>query len=62
MSVGDIYGGSYESLGLPADMIASSFGKLKTPEAVAKIDKNDISRSLMIMMLVNTLGWCRMIM
>jgi pantothenate kinase len=29
MSVGDIYGSAYEGLGLPANMIASSFGKLK---------------------------------
>lgn len=29
MSVGDIYGSDYTALGLPAEMIASSFGKLK---------------------------------
>ena len=29
MSVGDIYGGSYTGLGLPGNMIASSFGGLK---------------------------------
>ena len=29
MTVGDIYGGSYDSIGLSEDMIASSFGKLK---------------------------------
>jgi len=28
MNVGDIYGGKYDGLGLPADMLASSFGKL----------------------------------
>ena len=27
MLVGDIYGGAYGLLGLPADLIASSFGK-----------------------------------
>lgn len=34
MSVGDIYGNEYSSLGLPANMIASSFCKVKdyTPE------------------------------
>lgn len=29
MSVGDIYGSDYASIGLPANMIASSFGKVK---------------------------------
>lgn len=29
MSVGDIYGGDYKTTGLPSDLIASSFGKLK---------------------------------
>ena len=29
MSVGDIYGGAYEGIGLSGTMIASSFGKLK---------------------------------
>ena len=29
MSVGDIYGGAYTGLGLPSNMIASSFGGLK---------------------------------
>jgi len=29
MCVGDIYGSDYAGLGLPANMIASSFGKLK---------------------------------
>eukprot|EP00352_Strombidinopsis_acuminata_P000169 CAMPEP_0176340190 /NCGR_PEP_ID=MMETSP0126-20121128/1371_1 /TAXON_ID=141414 ORGANISM="Strombidinopsis acuminatum, Strain SPMC142" /NCGR_SAMPLE_ID=MMETSP0126 /ASSEMBLY_ACC=CAM_ASM_000229 /LENGTH=74 /DNA_ID=CAMNT_0017684241 /DNA_START=748 /DNA_END=972 /DNA_ORIENTATION=+ len=39
VSVGDIYGGEYGSLGLPAELIASSFGKLKdmTPEQIAKV-------------------------
>lgn len=29
MSVGDIYGGDYSSIGLPGVMLASSFAKLK---------------------------------
>jgi pantothenate kinase len=29
MTVGDIYGGSYPSIGLKGNMVASSFGKLK---------------------------------
>jgi type II pantothenate kinase len=32
MSVGDIYGGDYKGLGLPMNMIASSFGRLKDTE------------------------------
>mmetsp|Transcript_1731 Transcript_1731/g.1176 ORF Transcript_1731/g.1176 Transcript_1731/m.1176 type:complete len:93 (+) Transcript_1731:676-954(+) len=34
ISVGDIYGGNYASIGLPGQLIASSFGKLKdmTPD------------------------------
>jgi pantothenate kinase len=62
LSVGDIYGGSYGKLGLPPAMIASSFGKLKTPESLKNADKNDISRSLLTMVSVNALSLCRMIM
>jgi len=29
MSVGEIYGGGYKGLGMPGNMIASSFGRLK---------------------------------
>lgn len=29
MNVGDIYGGKYDQLGLPEEMLASSFGKLQ---------------------------------
>ena len=62
LSVGDIYGGTYEKLGLPADMIASSFGRLRSPESLEKITKCDISKSLLTMLSVNTLTFCRMIM
>ena len=33
MAVGDIYGGDYSAIGLPGNMIASSFGKLKDMNA-----------------------------
>ena len=33
MSVGDIYGGSYPGIGLPGNLIASSFGKVKDMNA-----------------------------
>lgn len=58
MSVGDIYGGSYEGLNLPGSMIASSFGKLKdaNPDEIKigeTITKNDIARSLLTLVFVN---------
>ena len=56
MSVGDIYGGGYGKLGLPAQMIASSFGKLQRLDAPRQqADPNDVSRSLLTMVSVNTL-------
>lgn len=33
MSVGDIYGGDYQSIGLSEKLIASSFGKVKDMKA-----------------------------
>lgn len=41
MSVGDIYGSDYSSMGLPANMIASSFGKVKDygPEQLKEVQK-----------------------
>lgn len=61
LSVGDIYGGSYEKLGLHSAMIASSFGKLKTGPDLEHANKNDIARSLLTMITVNTLTLSRMI-
>ena len=57
MSVGDIYGKSYSKIGLPAEVIASSFGKIKdyTPEEIDNLRKEDISVSLLNMVLFNTL-------
>ena len=60
--MGDIYGGSYTTLGLPSAMIASSFGKLKSKAMIEKINKNDIARSLLTMLTVNTLTLSRLIM
>eukprot|EP00343_Euplotes_focardii_P000190 CAMPEP_0205801722 /NCGR_PEP_ID=MMETSP0205-20121125/3807_1 /ASSEMBLY_ACC=CAM_ASM_000278 /TAXON_ID=36767 /ORGANISM="Euplotes focardii, Strain TN1" /LENGTH=178 /DNA_ID=CAMNT_0053066947 /DNA_START=729 /DNA_END=1262 /DNA_ORIENTATION=- len=57
MSVGDIYGTSYDKIGLPAEVIASSFGKIKdyTKEEIQALKKEDISISLLNMVLFNTL-------
>ena len=56
MSVGDIYGGTYEKLGLDARMLASSFGRLQHVDVgKADINKNDIARSLLTMVCVNNL-------
>ena len=57
MSVGDIYGTSYSKIGLPAEVIASSFGKIKddSPEEIAELKKEDVSLSLLNMVIFNTL-------
>eukprot|EP01116_Phalansterium_solitarium_P015018 TRINITY_DN3302_c0_g1_i3.p1 TRINITY_DN3302_c0_g1~~TRINITY_DN3302_c0_g1_i3.p1 ORF type:complete len:379 (+),score=101.98 TRINITY_DN3302_c0_g1_i3:106-1242(+) len=52
--VGDIYGGDYDTLGLKADVIASSFGKVATHREDLKQEsgvfkKEDIVRSLLFM-------------
>lgn len=59
MSVGDIYGEkqSLESLGLPSDIIASSFGKLKDMDAdeLKDVKMTDVSRSMATMIVFNTI-------
>lgn len=47
LSVGDIYGGGYETASLPDKLIASSFGKIKRLNDTSSLEKKDISRSLM---------------
>jgi pantothenate kinase len=63
LSVGDIYGKAGESsLGLPDDMIASSFAKCSNMnDAKADSKPNDISRALLTMVSVNTLMLSSMI-
>lgn len=48
LSVGDIYGGSYENIGLSSNLIGSSFGKFKNVEN-KNVDKKDIAKSLAIL-------------
>lgn len=57
MSVGDIYGSNYDKIGLPAEVVASSFGKIKdyTPEQIKDLKKEDISLSILNMIMFNTL-------
>jgi len=53
LSVGDIYGGTYEKFDLNSSLIASSFGKLKNISDIKEVRKEDISRSLLTLMCVS---------
>lgn len=58
MTVGDIYGGDYQSLGLNADMTASFFGKLvprDEPSLRDNISDPDICHALLLMV-TNNIG------
>lgn len=59
MLVGDIYGdnqNALEKLGLPANLVASSFGKLTTMDNPAEgIKKEDLARALLLMV-TNNIG------
>ncbi|TMW68308.1 hypothetical protein Poli38472_005776 [Pythium oligandrum] len=52
MSVGDIYGGSYDKFNLPATTVASSFGRMMTTPRENVTDA-DIARSLLVMVTQN---------
>jgi len=52
MTVEDIYGGDYSSLGLNKDIIASSMGKAKSAEP-GSFKTADVARSIMIMICIN---------
>lgn len=58
MSVGDIYGSNYDKIGLPAEVIASSFGKIKdkSAEEIKQLKKEDISLSILNMIIFNTIN------
>lgn len=53
LSVGDIYGGSYEKFSLSSQLIASSFGKLKYVQDLSLVERKDISRSLLTLLCVS---------
>lgn len=65
MSVGDIYGSqAYQGIGLGANMIASSFGRLKDAsqeEIKENITASDISRSLITLIAANNLIFSRLV-
>jgi type II pantothenate kinase len=61
MSVGDIYGGEYKGLGMPSNMIASSFGKLKDLDNCDQISKDDVARSLLTLIAANNLIFSKII-
>ena len=60
MSVGDIYGGGYDGLGFSSNMVASSFAKLKDPDACSQISEDDVSRSLFTLMAGNALIYSKL--
>ncbi|ORX89453.1 fumble [Basidiobolus meristosporus CBS 931.73] len=54
MTVGDIYGGSYESLGLDANMTASFFGKLVMGDSYKEnVKEADVCKALLYMVTNN---------
>ncbi|KAI9906223.1 hypothetical protein PsorP6_003409 [Peronosclerospora sorghi] len=52
MSVGDIYGGTYDKFNLPASTVASSFGKMISVSRESVSDA-DLARSLLVMITQN---------
>jgi type II pantothenate kinase len=53
--VGDIYGGDYTALGLSADNVASSFGKLVRGDALSSVSREDLAKAVLIM-ITNNIG------
>lgn len=53
--VGDIYGGGYPELGLPASTVAASFGKLVRGDALNAASKEDLAKSALVM-ITNNIG------
>ncbi|KAG4101748.1 fumble [Neocallimastix lanati (nom. inval.)] len=55
MLVGDIYGGEYQSFNLPAEMVASFFGKFAKNDTIDKASDADICNALLVM-ITNNVG------
>lgn len=51
----DIYGGDYCKFNLPADVVACSFGQLCTVEGRNRATREDLARSMMLM-ISNNIG------
>jgi len=59
--VGDIYGDDYRGLGLSADTVASSFGKLVNTDLRDQVRKEDLARSLVQMINWNIAHLARLV-
>uniref|UniRef100_A0AC35G2Q0 Pantothenate kinase 1 n=1 Tax=Panagrolaimus sp. PS1159 TaxID=55785 RepID=A0AC35G2Q0_9BILA len=46
--VGDIYGTAYEAIGLPADTVAASLGKISKPSDRENVRPEDLARSFLV--------------
>ena len=53
--VGDIYGGDYDEIGLAANTVAASFGKLVRGDALKDIRKEDLAKAALLM-ITNNIG------
>jgi len=59
--VGDIYGDDYKGLGLSADTVASSFGKLVNPDLRESVRREDLAASLVQMISWNIAHIARLV-
>ncbi|XP_034235418.1 pantothenate kinase 3 isoform X2 [Thrips palmi] len=53
--VRDIYGGDYGKMGLPGDLVASSFGQMNTKERRANVSREDLARATLVT-ITNNIG------
>jgi len=53
LTVGDIYGGHCEDLGLPNDLLASSLGKAQYIKDPKTLKPKDLAKSIIVMFAIN---------
>lgn len=53
--VKDIYGGDYEKMGLPGDLVASSFGQMNAKDKRANVSREDLARATLVT-ITNNIG------